>query len=169
MYWYKNLPDVQTFEDIKKRRGLSSAIRRTFVEFLLLMFLLGVAFFLFSGFNYVDVRDDCYIKVKYDVLQGDRGSIIEALKQIKKEDYIFYRNLCQNVTRIYEKKCVLAEKNTPRLKFLPTQGCYIRGSKSIIIHPIKPDEYDKVERRISAIKLYAQMAIDYWASHPQTE
>jgi len=169
MYWYKNMPEYQTFEDIKRRKSPSSILRRTFVEFVFLTFLLGVAFFIFSGFNYVDVRDQCYIKIKYDVLQGDRDSIFEALKEIKKTDYIFYRNLCRNVDRIYEKRCVLGNDDLPKLEYPKSKGCYIKGSHVIMINPIRENEYDKVEKRVEAIRLYAQMAIDYWAANPQTE
>jgi len=163
------MPEYQTFEDIKRRKSPSAALRRTFVEFVFLMFLLGVAFFIFSGLNYVDVRDQCYIKVKYDVLKGDREGIFEALKEIKRTDYIFYRNLCRNVDRIYEKRCVLGNDSSSKLEYIKSKGCYIKGSRVILINPIGENEYDKVEKRVEAIKLYSQMAIDYWAANPQTE
>jgi len=169
MYWYRNMPQYQTFEDIKRRKSVSAMLRRFFVEFVFLTFLIGVAFFIFSGFNYIDVRDQCFIKIKYDVLQGDRDSIFDALKVIKETDYIFYRNLCRNVDRIYEKRCVLANDGGRKLEYLKTKGCYIKGSRVILINPIDKNKYDKVEKRVEAIKLYAQMAIDYWAANPQTE
>ncbi len=169
MYWYKNMPAYQTFEDIKSRNSPSSILRRTFVEFVFLSFLVGVGFFIFSGLNYVDIRDQCFIKVKYDVLQGDRESIFDALKEIKQTDYIFYRNLCGNIDRIYEKRCVLGNESSPKLAYPRSKGCYIKGSRVILIHPVNVNEYDKVEKRVEAIKLYTQMAIDYWAANPQTE
>lgn len=166
MYWYKNMPSYQTFDDIKHRKSASSIIRRTFVEFVILAFLLGVAFFMFSGINYIDIRDACFIRVKYDVLQGDRESIFDALKRIKKEDYIFYRNMCRYVDRIYEKRCVVSEKNTPKVSYPNEDGCYIRGSKAILIKPLDKNSYDLVDNRVAAIKKYGQMAIDYWRQNP---
>ncbi len=167
MYWYKNLPSYQTADNYQRRSSPSRILRRTFIEFLILMFLLGVAYFFFSGINYVDIRDQCFIRVKYDVLQGDRDSIFEALKQIKQEDYVFYKSLCQHVDRIYEKRCVLGEKNSSKLKYLTTKGCYIKGSRAILLTPLNQNEYDKVHKRIDAIKLYGQMAIDYEREHPE--
>lgn len=167
MYWYKNMPSYQTFDDIKRRKSASAVLRRTFVKFIILVFLGGIAYIIFSGINYVDIRDQCFIRVKYDVLQGDKDSIFQALRQIKQDDYLFYKRFCKQVNRIYEKRCVLGEKDTARIHYLNTKGCYIKGSRAILLTPIDKNEYDKVERRIEAIRLYGQMAIDYWQEEPQ--
>jgi len=162
MYWYKNLPDQQIYQDLKSRDSASATIQRTFIEFLILAFLVLVAFILFSGFSYVDIRDQCFIKVRYDVLRGDRDSIIEALKVIKEEDYIFYRKFCANVNYIYEKRCTLGDDNSSKVEFIKTDGCYIKGSHAILIEPLDDRYYNKVDLRVEVIKKYGDLAIDYW-------
>ena len=162
MYWYKNLPNQEFYSELKRRDSPSARLQRTFIEFIILLFFGGVAYFLFSGFSYVDFRDQCFIKVKYDVLQGDRESIIEALEIIKAEDYVFYRRFCGNVSEIYERKCTMAEKSSSKVEFLTTDGCYIKGSHAIIIEPIDAAVYDIVDRRIVSIKKHGLFAINYW-------
>ncbi len=156
------MPAISNFEDIKRRKSATSVLRRSFVEFVFLIFLLVVAIFVFSGFSYVDLRELCFVKIKYDVLQGDRQSIIDAIKEIKKTDYILYKGLCKNVNTIYEKRCVLGKEDRPDIIFIDSDGCYIRGSKAILINPVGKNTYDIVEMRAEQIKKYSQMAIDYW-------
>lgn len=162
MYWYKNLPNQEIYSNLKKRDSPSARLQRTFIEFLLLLFLGGIAYFLFSGFSYVDVRDQCFIKVKYDVLKGDRESIIEALEILKAKDYVFYRKFCSNVSEIYERRCTMAEKSSSKVEFIKTDGCYIKGSHAIIIEPIDGAVYDIVDRRVKTIKKHGEFAINYW-------
>ncbi len=162
MYWYKNLPDQQTYEDLKLRDSPSARIQRGFIEFLILCFLLVIAYFLFSGFSYMDPRDQCFLKIKYDVLKGDRKSIIAALKRLKDEDYIFYRKFCANVDQIYEKKCTMSQTDSKKVEFIKTDGCYIKGSHAILIEPVDETHYDRIDRRIETIKKYGNMAINYW-------
>lgn len=162
MYWYKNMPDRASYDDLKHRDTFSAKLSRAFIEFLILGFIVLVVFVLFSGISYVDVPNQCYIKVKYDVLNGDRDSIVEALERLKQEDYIFYRRFCANVDAIYEKKCVRGDDLRPDLEFIQSEGCYIKGSKAILIKPYEAGTRDIVKRRKDAIREYGGYAIDYW-------
>lgn len=162
MYWYKNMPDRASYDDLKHRDTFSAKLSRAFIEFLILLFLLLVAFVLFSGISYVDVPNQCFIKVRYDVLNGDRESIVEALEKLRQEDFIFYRKFCANVDAIYEKKCVRGDDLRPDLEFIDTDGCYIKGSRAILIRPMDEATSNLAKYRKDAIRKYGGFAIDYW-------
>lgn len=163
MYWYKNMPDNLSFDDYKKERRGGNFVRRTFVRFFFFALFLVFLFFVYSSFYYIDPGSQCFIKIKYDVLKGDRESIKEGLRRIKASDYILYKNICRHVDTIYEKRCVEPEERNPRkLKFTGSEGCYIKGSKAIVINPVSENNYEKVDLRVEAITKYGQMAIDYW-------
>ena len=164
MYWYKNLHDKPTYDDLRYRSSASAKISRTFVEFLILVFLLICAFVLFSGINYVDVNNNCFIRVKYDVLSGNRDTIVQALEELKYEDFIFYRRFCANVNTIHEKKCIRASNEKYEIEFRNSEGCYIKGAHSIVIRPIESDGPNAVKTRKESIIKYGDMAIDYWNS-----
>ncbi|MFC1756258.1 hypothetical protein ACFLZK_02595 [Patescibacteria group bacterium] len=162
MYWYKSLPDQGIYDDLKKRDSASAKLQRTFIEFVIIGFIVFVIYFLLSGFSYMDPSDQCFLKIKYDVLRGDRETIVEALKRLKAEDYVFYRKFCANVNIIYERRCTSAKDATPDIEFIQTDGCYIQGSHAIIIEPIGEGHHGSVDRRIETIKKYGGMAIKYW-------
>ncbi len=161
MYWYKNMPESHAYEDYQKSRSGTGYIRRAFVRYFLLMLVLGVVFIIFSGISYVDVPNQCFIKIKYDVIKGDKGSIVEGLKVIKEEDFVLYKNICRHIDTIYEKRCIRGEDDKPDVRFLSSGGCYIKGSGAILINPVKGGTRGAVDIRVEAISKYAQMAIDY--------
>lgn len=163
MYWYKNTPDSLGYEAYQKSRSGTGLIRRSFVRYFFLLLVIVFVYVILKGFYYIDLSNHCFVKVKYDVLKGDRESIKEALAEIKNSDYVFYRNFCAYIDTVYEKRCVIPVENNPRkLKFTGTEGCYIKGSKAIIINPISKNNYQKVDLRKTALKKYGQIAIDYW-------
>mgnify|MGYP006987902253 CR=1 FL=1 len=157
------MPDSLSFEDYKKKRSGSAFIRRSFVRYFFLLIFLAFLYFVYSSFYYIDPGSQCKIKIKYDVLKGDRESIKDGLKRIKSEDYVLYKNICLYVDTIYEKRCLEPEEKSMRkLKYTDSKGCYIKGSKAIVINPVSEDNYEKVDIRVEAISKYGQMAIDYW-------
>lgn len=156
------MPDSLGYDAYQKSKSGTGLIRRSFVKYFFLVLLVIFIYIVMQGFYYVDLSNHCLIKIKYDVLKGDRESIKEALSQIKSTDYVFYTNFCNSINTIYEKRCVIPQENNPRkLKFTGSEGCYIKGSKAIMINPVSKNNLQKVDLRKTAIKEYGQIAIDY--------
>ena len=162
MYWYKGSKSSGFYDEINKTRSLRKGIRMSFASFLVFGFVGFIAYSVFSGLNYVSVVDQCYIRVKYDVINGDRKSIIEGIRRIKRDDYKTYRNLCWHVNTIYERQCILGKKDTPKVEPTGTDGCYIAGSKAIMISPVNSNDVTKVDRRVKQITKYVAVAKNYW-------
>lgn len=113
--------------------------------------------------SYVDVFSFCAIKVEGDMVIGNRGAIIAAIKMLKKQNKKSYQTLCGYVERIIENDCLAVE---PRIdsswKGLYADGCYIRGSKTIYIKPEKNGDSQSVANRSRALMRYADYSKRFW-------
>ncbi|MCK5490361.1 MAG: hypothetical protein KAI67_00820 [Candidatus Pacebacteria bacterium] len=115
-------------------------------------------------FSYYDPINSCYIRVEGDVVSGNRKTVYDAIKLIKKEDKKTYKVLCQNVERISENECSTAHGEfTEDDKIAWEQdGCYVRGSKVILIKPEKIDSESIIRKRVETIKKYALYSEKFW-------
>ncbi|MFC1722408.1 hypothetical protein ACFL0C_02025 [Patescibacteria group bacterium] len=162
MRWYKNIPYYETYYDLPLKDTPRKKLRYFFAKFVFLTSIILVGYLLLSGINYLDIPNHCYINIKYDVLRGDKKSIVQALKSIKSNDYIAYRNICDYVDTIYERRCVKAENSNPKLSFLNSNGCYIKGTNAILINPLTEHTEESLKRRHESIILYSEMSKDFW-------
>ncbi len=124
----------------------------------------GIAFFVYLLLtSYVDFLGWCRIAVEGDMISGNKGAVISAIKKLKKEKRESYNTMCEYVDRIIENDCLAVE---PRINSswsgLYADGCYIRGSKTIYIKPEKNGGEESVARRESALLRYAEFSKKFW-------
>ncbi len=163
MYWYKETNTDQFKEYYAKRNSIVAKMKRAFVIYTFFTILAIGGFLLFSGINYFDVPNLCFLKIKYDNKNGDAGTIKQAIEKIKVEDFTKYRELCTYVDKIFEKPCTLASPKNGNLFVANSDGCYIYGSKIIMIEP-EVAEDGLVSRRANLIKNYTEKSKTFWVS-----
>lgn len=155
MPWYKSY-DMEPLE-------LKSKKFPAFLTYsiLILPLLLG-GLFLYMQFNYLDLANLCLIKIDHDVLRGNRSTITKALRRLKDRDFSTYNDVCLYVRKIYEDTCYLGRENVPDLNRVRSPGCYIAGSKAIVVPPMKEDDLSSVAEQMGNIKTYAAFAKEFW-------
>ncbi len=124
---------------------------------------LGV-FFLINSLNYFDPLNVCYINVDKDILRGDRKTILEAIRKIKRESRGDYKTMCKYVNKISENFCIAADWHLDPAwrENAIGKSCYIRGSKTIYLFPTEEYSYDVVSERAAAIKKYSNYSKEFW-------
>ena len=136
-------------------------------DFYLILFSIVTILIFYSSvniFSYYDPMSLCSIRIEKDIIGGNGDTIRDAIKLIKKEDHKSYKMLCQNIDRINENECSTAhgEFDADDRKNWEKDGCYINGSKVILLKPEK--EYSEliVRERAETIKKYASYSEKFW-------
>lgn len=116
--------------------------------------------------SYVDITHWCRIKIDDDeVLGGNRQTILQAIQRLAREDPEAYQTFCRAVDTITEKRCLGAD---PRVsgyeRGLQEPGCYIRGSRTVALAPLREGGEVAVASRAAALKRYARLSARFWGS-----
>ena len=80
-------------------------IKENFPLYLFFGFIIGIIYFIFSLFYYIDPFSFCVIKMERDILRGNKETMRAAISLIKKEDKSAYKTLCEYTRAITEKNC----------------------------------------------------------------
>jgi len=118
-----------------------------------LIVILTISTFLINLFSYFDPFSFCYIGIDNDIVKGNQSSIKKAIILIKKNDPEDYDVLCKYVDTV-------AENNCPGL----APGCYIKGSKIVLLSPTQDESALAVVTRVQTIKKYAYFSKNFWDS-----
>jgi hypothetical protein len=133
------------------------------------------------AFAWFDPLALCRIHIDVELLEGDRGPIREAIEIVRQEDPPAYRALCTWVDRIQEEhRCDAGDPGAdPRLRGVAVgtdalepalrrareaPGCYVRGSRTIVLRR-PPDDGGGpalVRQRADALKRLAGYSQQFW-------
>ena len=131
----------------------------------LLLFFFGLGAHTILGYTtFIDYANKCFIKVDKDILKGNRETVFKALSSIKNNNFQEYNDICNYVDTIAEAACLVGENNSGKLHPLNTDGCYIKGTKTIFISPDNSDLDAATTARKSQILKYSKMSKNYWLS-----
>lgn len=123
------------------------------------LFLIIIYFVLTNLNSYIDIKHFCLIRIENSQTQGNRQSIMEAINLIKQSDPANYKTLCQNIDTIAEVNCQNAEPHlNPNEASLATieGGCFVKGSKTIYLTPVKSYSGALVKTRLETLKRNVQ-------------
>ena len=130
-----------------------SKIRSLFIRLILLTLIFIALTFFLNIFSYFDPFSFCYIGIDNDMLKGNQSSIKKAISLIKKSDKESYKVLCKYIDTISESHCA---------RWGGLEGCYLRGSKVILIIPTKDQSGFTIAKRAEMIKKYAYFSKKFW-------
>lgn len=131
----------------------------------LLLFFFGMGTYIVLGYTmHIDFPNNCYIKVDKDILKGNRETVFKALNSIKNTNLQAYQDICTHVDTITEASCLLGETRNGKLHPINTDGCYLKGTKTIFIRPDASNLDAAVNLRKEQIMKYAQMSKEYWTA-----
>jgi len=140
---------------------------KSFFVFFLFLFLLWGSWQMF--FDYLHPYPYCSIEIKKHFSRGDAQSIKEALSTLRENDLAAYKTVCRYVERIEERRCYNADARIDYGAFsMDHEGCYIRGTNTIYLKPVKYSKQN-VELRIEAIKALGEKSKNFWTKGPQEE
>jgi hypothetical protein len=131
------------------------------------------------AFGWFDALALCRIHIDVELLEGDRGPIRQAIDLVRREDRPAYRALCRWVERIQEERqCDAGDPQAdPRLRGLApgeidaalararaAPGCYVRGSRTIVLRraPEGGGGPALVRQRAEALKRLARYSQSFW-------
>ncbi len=140
-------------------KNILAKIRYYLPNILLVLVLVALLVGYASFTSHIDLFPVCFITIDRDITKGNRRTIKKAIAQIKITDPTDYAVLCTYVDGIKEKYCLLPEipvrqGNEP--------GCYIRGSKVIVLKPESDETNAVIQQRKATILKYAQKSKDFW-------
>ena len=133
-----------------------------------------------SAFAYFDPLAFCRIHIDVELLEGDRSPIRRAIKLVRREDPLAYHALCRYVDRIVEEpRCQAGDPQAdPALRGQPVArasldpalqraldapGCYVRGSRIVILKRSAADDEASVRLRAETLKRLAGYSRAFWA------
>ena len=140
-----------------------------------------------SAFSWLDVSALCRVHIDVELLEGDRGSIKEAINVVRREDPFAYRDLCRWVDRIQEERECMAGDPQANSRYRgaaainlavvepalgrahDAAGCYVRGSRVIILRRAREGENPAtlLRERAEALKRSAGYARAFWTGAPR--
>jgi hypothetical protein len=135
-----------------------------------------------SVFSWVDPSALCRVHIDVELLEGDRTSVKEAIRLVRREDPVAYRELCRWVDRIQEEReCMAGDPQAdPRFRGAAvinvTQidpalrrakdaaGCYMRGSRVVVLRRARDGENPAtlLRERAEALARSAGYARVFW-------
>jgi hypothetical protein len=121
-----------------------------------------------DAFAYFDPARGCHIHIEVDLLAGDRDGIRRAIDLVRRQDPRAYRTLCGFVDRIIEQRqCDGADPHVagrdPRLLQARTAtGCYVKGSRTVILRREPGADPAVVKRRAEALARLAGHSAGFW-------
>lgn len=151
-----------------KRSPFTGFVNNIYLLVVLLLLIIvvgGSAYIFYTYSHYIDFSNNCTIEVQKDIVSGNRQTIFDALKLIKEDHPEDYENICTQVDTIVETECILGDKKTPKIHYLDTDGCYLKGTKTIFIRPVSGTSDTIVENRAELILKYGTLSGEYWQSH----
>jgi hypothetical protein len=115
-----------------------------------------------------------------ELLEGDRAPIRRAITLVRREDPIAYHALCGYVDRIMEEpRCEAGDPQAdpsmrgqpiargrldPALvRALDAPGCYVKGSRVVILKRSAADDDASVRQRADTLKRLAGYSRAFWA------
>jgi hypothetical protein len=116
-----------------------------------------------NSFSYFDPLSLCRIKI-HGNLAGNRDTIKEAIKEVKRTDRSAYGVLCRDVDAIYEMYCIDKDWNMHPKDYVRTdvEGCYITGSHFVYLTPSRDTTKAKIAARAAALKKFSALSRDFW-------
>ncbi len=140
----------------------------------------GVLWAWLSAFAYFDPLALCRIHIDVELLEGDRAPIRRAITLVRREDPIAYHALCGYVDRIMEEpRCEAGDPQAdpsmrgqpiargrldPALvRALDAPGCYVKGSRVVILKRSAADDDASVRQRADTLKRLAGYSRAFWA------
>lgn len=127
--------------------------------------VLGVIYFFISLITYIDPVNMCQISIENDIIRGNKKTIFEAIKLLKREDIVSYKILCGNIDTISENRCMASEPRVDSTrKGWEEDACYIRGSKVIYLKPEEGDGEAIIRKRKEMLKKYSLDSKIFWDS-----
>jgi hypothetical protein len=120
------------------------------------------------AFAYFDPLSLCRIRIEVGLLDGNRPAIRRAIDVVRREDPVAYRTLCHFVDRITEeRRCDAGDARVaPGDPALPrahaAAGCYVRGSRILVLRRDDADEATTLRRRADALKQLAGFSAAFW-------
>lgn len=132
---------------------------------------LVIALTIYNGwqmiFGYMHPYPYCNIKIKKHLLRGDKQSIKEAMKMLRRNDVESYKTVCRFVDVIEEKRCYNADVHIDKAAFNKIhEGCFIHGTHIIYLEPNNYSE-QSVLLRTEVIKALAEKSRDFWMNEAQ--
>jgi hypothetical protein len=133
-----------------------------------------------SAFAWFDPIRRCRIHLDVELLEGDRAPIRQAIGLVRGEDPLAYHALCRWVDRIQEERqcdagdpqadsrlrgqSILAANDPVLLRAREAPGCYVRGSRVIVLKraPGGTGGPGLVRERTEALKRLAGYAQEFW-------
>ncbi|MEA2007046.1 MAG: hypothetical protein U9O20_02710 [Patescibacteria group bacterium] len=133
-------------------------------SFFALVLIFGGLYVAINGFNYLDPINLCYVDIDEDVLRGNKRTIVEAIRKLKRDSKDEYRTMCRNTHKISENFCLASDwhLNPTWREDYRGKSCFIRGSKTIYLYPRKEYSQEIVEERAEAIKKYSNFSKEFW-------
>jgi hypothetical protein len=141
--------------------------------------LVALAWLGLGAFAWFDPLAACRIVISVDLLDGDRGAIRDAVALVRREDPAAYAALCRTIDRIDEERVCLngdpsadpgirgagredAMSDFRRAEAAP--GCYMRGSRTIILRRARDGEAGPafLRARADALKRLANASRSFW-------
>ena len=139
-----------------------------------------------SAFSWLDVSALCRVHIDVELLEGDRGSIKEAIALVRREDPLAYRDLCRWVDRIQEERhCQAGDPQAdPRFRgqvvnlaaidpvlrrAIEAPTCYVRGSRVIVVRRAREGENRAtlLRERAEGLKRTAGHSRAFWTGAPR--
>lgn len=130
-----------------------------------------------AAFGWVEVSALCHVAIDVELLEGDRAGIRRAIALVRDEDPLAYQRLCRYVDRILEERCDAGDPQAdPRVRgqsvaaiadpalrrAQAAAGCYVKGSRLIVMPP-QPDGGERVVReRAEALQRAAGWSEAFW-------
>lgn len=130
-----------------------------------------------AAFGWVEASALCHIAIDVELLEGDRAGIRSAIDVVRREDPLAYQRLCRYVDRILEERCdagdpqadprvrgqgVIAVGDPVLRRAMSAAGCYVKGSRMVVLRP-QPDGGERVVRdRAEALKRVAAWSEAFW-------
>lgn len=121
-------------------------------------------YFILNKFNYFDVSSLCYIDLDGSLLNGNKNTIVEALKSIKRKDKQQYKTVCKYVQKISENYCIGSDWHLdPKWRENSIgKDCFIRGSKTIYLYPQEEMNLEVVSKRAKSIEQLSRASKEFW-------
>jgi hypothetical protein len=134
------------------------------VYFLVVAVVLVALYFALNKFNYFDPTSFCYIDIDGHILGGNKRTIQDALRSIRRNDKSQYKTVCRYVRKISENYCIGSDWHlNPQWKHESIgKDCYIRGSKTIYLYPRKEGSLEISSNRARSIMTLSNFSKEFW-------
>lgn len=163
MYWYKQDTPIDYRELYYRKNSAAIRLEKTLLVLIIFLFMSGSFLAILSRVHYLDLTNQCYIRIKHDVMSGNKYTIKDALKKLRNENIYAYVNICKSIDTIYEKPCISSiDKDNNKIR-ADTQGCFVKGAKAIMITPYQRYSVEAVDSRADMIVYLSKLSASYWS------